>query len=181
MGANSRAFVASGGDPSRVPIGDPLTPHSTPTRTPSTTPVASQDRPASQASTKAVPAVAVWLWRMARDFAEVEGWVRLPARTSVGGSDKIEANDAGARRPGGRLQPGPSGFDSHRRLWVLDLRIKVIATGPLTCVAGRVAMTVLETLFDRRVSPVGESGGTNVWGESRRGARRGILGSEPVS
>ena len=29
--------------------------------------------------------------------------------------------DAGARRPGNRLQPGLSGFDSHRRLFVMAM------------------------------------------------------------
>ena len=44
----------------------------------------------------------------AYDSAKVVDQVRFLARTSL--------FDAGARRPGDRLQPGSSGFDSHRRL-----------------------------------------------------------------
>lgn len=47
------------------------------------------------------------VWWIARDPAKVEDQVRLLTRML----------DAGARRPGNRLQPGPSGFDSHRRLF----------------------------------------------------------------
>ena len=54
-------------------------------------------------------------------------WPHLRQRTSTGGSDQKQGftcrtsnsseilDDAGARRPGDRLQPGSSGFDSHRR------------------------------------------------------------------
>ena len=45
----------------------------------------------------------------AHDSAKVGDQVRFLARTSP-------FSDAGARRPGDRLQPGSSGFDSHRRL-----------------------------------------------------------------
>ena len=50
----------------------------------------------------------------AHDFAKVEDQVRFLART-------FTLLDAGARRPGDRLQPGSSGFDSHRRLCTREL------------------------------------------------------------
>ncbi len=42
-------------------------------------------------------------------------WVRASICTVV--KESVISNDAGARWPGNRLQPGRSGFDSHRRLW----------------------------------------------------------------
>jgi hypothetical protein len=49
----------------------------------------------------------------ARDFAMVEDQVRFLAGT---------LHDAGARRHGNRLQPGRSGFDSHRRLFQCNFK-----------------------------------------------------------
>ncbi len=48
------------------------------------------------------------VWWIARDSAKVVGQVRF--------LDGLLKTDAGARRRGNRLQPGRSGFDSHRRL-----------------------------------------------------------------
>ena len=54
----------------------------------------------------------------AHDLAKVGDQVRFLARTSRATTVPRDrpTEDAGARRPGDRLQPGSSGFDSHRRL-----------------------------------------------------------------
>ncbi len=65
----------------------------------------------------------------AHDLAKVGDQVRFLARTSA------FLDDAGARRPGDRLQPGSSGFDSHRRLIYQGGAVEAGA-GP-RCPAGR--------------------------------------------
>ena len=50
----------------------------------------------------------------AHDPAKVEDQVQFLAGTS-------KTFDAGARRPGDRLQPGSSGFNSHRRLSIVTV------------------------------------------------------------
>ncbi len=54
----------------------------------------------------------------AHDLAKVGDQVRFLARTCHLSTNGPLIPDAGARRPGSRLQPGRSGFDSHRRLFV---------------------------------------------------------------
>ncbi len=55
----------------------------------------------------AIHLIVLGVWWKAHDPAKVEDQVRFLTRIF----------DAGARRPGNRLQPGRSGFDSHRRLF----------------------------------------------------------------
>ena len=61
----------------------------------------------------------LWLWPEPVSNPHREG--RGPG--SIPGGD-VALSDAGARRPGDRLQAGSSGFDSHRRLCLATIAIR---------------------------------------------------------
>jgi hypothetical protein len=86
------------------------------------------------------------VWRIAHDPAKVGDQVRLLTRIL----------DAGAKWRGNRLQPGPSGFDSHRRLWnVKCLRRPVrSALGVASPPAGSIPATLLERVYNPALGPL---------------------------